>query len=197
MAKAPEELGPRARKTRKKIIDTALALIVEHGEKGVKMTDICERTGISRTTMYRHFGHLDEIVEAVYLKVRADFAKGLEDAIKANPAKEDRLDVVVNYLAEFFRGGLTQKLNLTDPAFLRKLSLRNFDSRVKLYQKILEPFFDEVDAAKGSKVDRALVAYFITHFYASLSLYGEHSQPYPVESLIRKLIRGIAYLPEE
>ncbi len=186
------KLGPRALKTRQRIINAALELIVEHGETGVKMIDICDRVNISRTTMYRHFDNIEEIIENVYLNVREDFARGLEDAVKNNPAEEDRLDVVVHYLGDFFKTGLIVKLNQTDPKFLRKLSLKNFDARVALYKRILEPFFQLVEKEKGGKIDRQLVAYFITHFYASLSVYGTHSMPYDIETLLRKLIRGIA-----
>ena len=65
----------------RKIVETALGLIIEHGESGVNMTEICQAVDISRTTMYRHFSSLDDIIMAVYLNVRETFATGLQDAI--------------------------------------------------------------------------------------------------------------------
>src|SRR5690606_11920468 len=186
--------GPRARRTRQKILDTALDLIIDHGESGVTITDICDAVGISRTTMYRHFAGMDDIIRGVYLNVRERFAEGLEAAIARNPDKRQRLDVVVDYLYRFFNEGLSQKLAQTDPNFLRELSLANFDSRVELYKAALDPFFDQVEQFTGTLVDRHLVGYFITHFYASLTVYGAYAKPYEIDVLLRKLIVGLTYL---
>lgn len=186
-------IGPRALETRKKIIDTALGLIIEHGDEGITMTDICQALDISRTTMYRHFRGMDEIIENVYENVRITFSEGLKNAIEETPEAEKRLDVVVDYLYTFFLSGRGEKLGQLDPKFLRKLSLVNFDSRIELYKKSLEPFFDLAEKEKGSKVDRNLVAYFIAHFYGSLTVYGEHSKPYEINILLRKLIVGLTF----
>lgn len=189
-----QDLGPRALRTRQTILDTALELIIDHGESGVTITDICDAVGISRTTMYRHFTGLDDIIRGVYLNVRERFANGLEAAIARNPDKRQRLDVVVDYLYQFFKEGLSIKLGQTDPNFLRELSLANFDSRVELYKVALEPFFEQVEQLTGKPVDRHLVGYFITHFYASLTVYGAYGKPYEIDVLLRKLIVGLTYL---
>ncbi|MCK9563500.1 MAG: TetR/AcrR family transcriptional regulator [Bacteroidales bacterium] len=191
---AAPDLGPRALQTRQKILDTALALIIDHGESGVTITDICDAVAISRTTMYRHFAGMDDIIRGVYLNVRERFASGLEAAIARNPDKQQRLDVVVDYLYQFFKEGLSLKLGQTDPKFLRELSLANFDSRVELYKAALDPFFEQVEQFTGKPVDRHLVGYFITHFYASLSVYGAYAKPYEIDVLLRKLIVGLTYL---
>lgn len=185
--------GRRSRETRSRIIKAALGVIVDHGESRVTMTEVCQRAGISRTTMYRHYRRFEEIIEDVYLEVRESFAAGLRSAIDKDPACEHRLDVVVAYLYTFFQSGLIQTLAKVGPEFLRDLSLKNFDSRVDLYQSSLEPFFDLAEKEKGSPVDRALVAYFITHFYASLSIYATYGKPYEVDVLLKRLICGLTF----
>src|SRR5690606_17683583 len=80
--------GPRARRTRQKILDTALDLIIDHGESGVTITDICDAVGISRTTMYRQFAGMDDIIRGVYLDVRERFAEGLRPPLPAIPTSD-------------------------------------------------------------------------------------------------------------
>ena len=65
---------------------------------------------------------------------------------------------------------------------------------MELYKVALEPFFEQVEQLTGKPVDRHLVGYFITHFYASLTVYGAYGKPYEIDVLLRKLIVGLTYL---
>lgn len=187
-----KSLGPRGQETRKKIINAAIEIILQHGESAITMTDIYKEANISRTSLYRHFSKIDEILGEVFNEIKFNFENGLKEAIEKKPAPEDRLDVLANYLFKFHQTELAHKLSQSDPHYLRKLGLKSFNSRTQLYKKVLEPFFILIEKEKKSPVDRDAVAYFITHYYASLALYGSAPAPYPINILLKKLILGVS-----
>ncbi|ABM10550.1 TetR/AcrR family transcriptional regulator (plasmid) [Arthrobacter sp. TES] len=187
-----KEPGTRALETRKRIIAAALELTLRQGESGITMTEIYKLANISRTSLYRHFSTVEEILTSIYLKIRSEFESGLQNAIEANPSAENRLDVVTDYLHHFFTSDLAQKLSAANTSYLKKLSLISFDARVDMYKKVLGPYFDIAEQQKGAPVDRDLVAYFITHYYASMALYGGYGRPEAINLLLKKLITGLS-----
>ncbi|NBI90315.1 TetR/AcrR family transcriptional regulator [Lachnospiraceae bacterium] len=54
-------MGKKAEKTREHIRKEAYLLFADKGFKEVTMTDICEKTGLSRGGLYRHYSNTSEI----------------------------------------------------------------------------------------------------------------------------------------
>src|SRR4051794_31218641 len=52
------------RDVRQAILDTTWALANEHGPASVKMSEIAEKTGIGRATLYKYFPDVDAILTA-------------------------------------------------------------------------------------------------------------------------------------
>lgn len=52
------------REVREAIMDTAAALVFEHGLRGVTMAQIAERAGIGRATLYKYYSDVDAILHA-------------------------------------------------------------------------------------------------------------------------------------
>ncbi|MEW9551128.1 TetR/AcrR family transcriptional regulator [Nonomuraea sp. NPDC050783] len=59
------------RRTRAAILRAATALLYERGLDGIGVAELCTRLGVSKETLYRHFGTKDGLVEAV-LEARSD-----------------------------------------------------------------------------------------------------------------------------
>lgn len=186
----------RRLETRKRIVDAALNIIITRGESGITMTDIYKEANISRTSLYRHFSSTKEIFRSAIDYIKISFETGMNHAIAKNPAAEDRLDVVVDYLTQFFKSHWVENFSGADSAYLRQLGLESFNLRVKMYIAVLAPFFDIVEKETGRPVDRGVVAYFITHYYASLAIYGAYSKPGEIDYLLKKLIRGLSYIDD-
>jgi AcrR family transcriptional regulator len=69
---ATEERTPRidARRNREAVIDAALELLAE--QPNASMATIAERSGLGRTTVYRHFPHREDLVLALFGRVVED-----------------------------------------------------------------------------------------------------------------------------
>ncbi|RSM97021.1 TetR/AcrR family transcriptional regulator [Nonomuraea sp. WAC 01424] len=95
-------------RTRATILEAATALLYERGLDGIGVAELCAGIGISKETLYRHFGTKDGLVEAV-LRERSERV-GQWLATRAAAAGDDpraQLAAVFDALREWY----------DDPAF--------------------------------------------------------------------------------
>jgi AcrR family transcriptional regulator len=75
--------APAAARTQATILAAATDVLYERGLDGVGVSELCGRIGISKETLYRHFGSKDGLVGAV-LEARSDrVIRWLSDAVAA------------------------------------------------------------------------------------------------------------------
>jgi len=58
---APEQ-DPRIARSRAKILDAATALLVANGARGVTVDAVAERSGVAKSTLYRHWESINELL---------------------------------------------------------------------------------------------------------------------------------------
>jgi AcrR family transcriptional regulator len=93
MSRRPYRLGQRAETTesnRRRILDAAYELIAEAGFHPVSVDAVADRAGVTRVTVYRHFGSKRGLFEAVSLHrlgqaqlARLDHARAHPDVVQA------------------------------------------------------------------------------------------------------------------
>jgi AcrR family transcriptional regulator len=90
-------------RTRATILEAATSVLYERGLDGIGVAELCARIGVSKETIYRHFGTKDTLVEAV-LEARSDrVAIWLAKAVAAageDPA--DQLSAVFDALQHWY-----------------------------------------------------------------------------------------------
>jgi len=59
-----ETIEAHRREVREAILEATAALVAEHGLRAVTMSQIAERTGIGRATLYKYFPDIDAILHA-------------------------------------------------------------------------------------------------------------------------------------
>jgi AcrR family transcriptional regulator len=93
-----EERTPRidARRNREAVIDAALELLAE--QPNASMATIAERSGVGRTTVYRHFPHREDLVRALFGRGVDDARETGEEVIAESTLDPD--DPLRHYLAE-------------------------------------------------------------------------------------------------
>lgn len=79
----------RPRRTRERILETALALFNSRGEPAVTTTAIAEEMSISPGNLYYHFSSKEKIVEALFAAFRADIEATLAAPSQRPPHAED------------------------------------------------------------------------------------------------------------
>ncbi|MCO6010742.1 TetR/AcrR family transcriptional regulator [Actinoallomurus purpureus] len=77
-------------RTRAAILETATPVLYERGLDGIGVAELCARLGVSKETLYRHFGTKDGLVQAV-LEARSErVTRWLTEAVTA--AGQDHAD---------------------------------------------------------------------------------------------------------
>src|SRR5918997_5036311 len=90
-------------RTRSEILEVTGPLIYEHGIDGVGVAEVCAEAGISKQTLYRHFGSKEGLVQAVLERRSARVGRWLRDAAReADASPADRLAAVFDALGEWF-----------------------------------------------------------------------------------------------
>ena len=82
---------PRIARSRAKVLDAATALLVESGPRGVTVDAVCDRSGVAKSTLYRHWESredlLVEVLKCNIPEVRdVDLVDGFEPALRAHMA---------------------------------------------------------------------------------------------------------------
>ena len=78
-------------------------MLLKHGEGGFRIEDVIEKTGISKSSLYLHFGDRDGLVAAAYADLfTIDTNRNITQAIAAfsNIKSREQLDTVVPLLVE-------------------------------------------------------------------------------------------------
>ncbi|MFI9005656.1 TetR/AcrR family transcriptional regulator [Actinosynnema sp. NPDC053489] len=92
-------------RTRAAIVDAATPVLYERGLDGIGVAELCARLGVSKETLYRHFGTKDGLVEAV-LEARSDrLTRWLAEAVDAaGPEPADQLTAVFDAFQSWYDG---------------------------------------------------------------------------------------------
>jgi AcrR family transcriptional regulator len=91
-------------RTRAAILDAATPVLYERGLDGVGVAELCSRIGVSKETLYRHFGTKDGLVEAM-LEARSErVTSWLAEAVAtAGDDPADQLTAVFDALERWYR----------------------------------------------------------------------------------------------
>lgn len=66
--KETQKRAPRKTPNLDEVIAVTIELLLQHGEGGFRIEDVIERTGISKSSLYLHFGDRDGLVGAAYVE---------------------------------------------------------------------------------------------------------------------------------
>jgi AcrR family transcriptional regulator len=90
------------RSTRELVLDAALALFTEEGATDVRLEDIAKRAGVSRQSVYVHFGSRAGLLLALVQHVDATgLLEALMQRIFEAPTSPEALDAIVHLHAEY------------------------------------------------------------------------------------------------
>jgi AcrR family transcriptional regulator len=98
-----ENVDAHRRAVRDAVMDSAAALIAEHGLRGVTMTEVAGRAGIGRATLYKYFSDVDGILLAWHERELATHARQLDALALGNAPATARLEAVLTALVMIYR----------------------------------------------------------------------------------------------
>jgi AcrR family transcriptional regulator len=99
--KEVKKRAPRKTPDLAEVIAITTQLLLEHGEGGFRIEDVIEKTGISKSSLYLHFGDRDGLVAAAYAELfTIDTNRNISQAIAAFSTVEsyEQLDSIIGLL---------------------------------------------------------------------------------------------------
>lgn len=92
--------GERSRRTsrrRAEILAAALDTVVELGESGMFVQEVCARAGVSVGTLYHHFGSKDLLLATLHYSLLNEYQSGAGAILAADPPAEPGIKDTVEY----------------------------------------------------------------------------------------------------
>jgi AcrR family transcriptional regulator len=89
-------MSPRARSSDVDILEATLEVIAEQGVSGTTVDTVAERAGMSKATIYRHWGSRAQLIHAALSSLEGPYVETEGDSLR-----ED-LTVLLSHLVEYF-----------------------------------------------------------------------------------------------
>lgn len=160
-------MGRKGTKTKETIRCRAYQLFAEKGFKAVTMTDICEKTGLSRGGLYRYYSGTEEIFSEI-LSEEYVIADRIEKKEKARVILEDMLEAIK---AEIMEKELSLSLAIYEYA-----NLGNEDFFININNKAKKRWISLLEYGMETKefknVDVEQVSDLILYYYQGLRMWS-------------------------
>lgn len=85
------------------ILDVAEELFNAYGYCAVGVDTICEKSDVSKATMYKYFSNKEGLIEQVLLRRDARFRQGLTDAVLTGNNPWQKIDAILNWHLNWFK----------------------------------------------------------------------------------------------
>lgn len=90
--------GKEAEERKKEILDIAEELFISKGYEGTSTTDILEKVGIARGTLYYHFKSKEEILDALIDRIIDGVVRNIKSAVSGNMSAKRKLFLFIGAL---------------------------------------------------------------------------------------------------
>jgi AcrR family transcriptional regulator len=93
-------LSERQRRTtqrRREILEAALDAVVDVGDTGSFIDEVCQRASVSVGTLYHHFGSKDQLIATLHYSVLNEYQRGAGAILAADPPAERGVKDTVEY----------------------------------------------------------------------------------------------------
>jgi AcrR family transcriptional regulator len=106
-----ESIEQHKRQTVARIIDATVALVAERGLAAVSMSQVAQRAGIGRATLYSYFPDVEHILLAWHNQEVERYRQALADELAAQPDAPSALRVFITRMIQGFTGEHDQGLD--------------------------------------------------------------------------------------
>lgn len=127
------------------ILNATIGAVSQYGIRRTSMSDIADRAGVSRQTVYNSFGNKDEIYHAAIMHMGALWEEKARKGLAKTQSLSDQLDVLFDVFAldayKFGRGKMDSEDMFVEAHIVAPEALSAFFSVTRnLYAEILKPY---------------------------------------------------------
>lgn len=160
-------MGDKADRTKEKIKEEAYKLFAEKGFKEVTMTDICEKTGLSRGGLYRYYAGTSEIFAEILSQ---------EYVIENRIREHESAKVILMEMLEEIRKEIMDKELSLSLAIYEYANLGNEDFFIRVNENARKRWIRLINYGMETKefetVNAEQVADLILYYYQGLRMWS-------------------------
>lgn len=160
-------MGTKGTKTKEKILQEAYLLFAAKGYKAVTMTDICEKTGLSRGGLYRYYSGTQQIFSDIILK---------EYAIDDRVEKKESAVSILEDMLETMRREIMEKDSSLSLAIYEYANMGNEDFFIQVNEKARKRWIAllkyGMNNGEFNDVDADQIADLILYYYQGLRMWS-------------------------
>lgn len=160
-------MGTKGTKTKEKILQEAYLLFATKGYKAVSMTDICEKTGLSRGGLYRYYSGTKQIFSDIISK---------EYAIDDRVEKKESAVSILEDMLETMRREIMEKDSSLSLAIYEYANMGNEDFFIQVNEKARKRWIAllkyGMNNGEFNDVDADQIADLILYYYQGLRMWS-------------------------
>ncbi|MBO0811188.1 MAG: TetR/AcrR family transcriptional regulator [Microlunatus sp.] len=149
------EPDPRRARSQDRLLDAATELLASGGVEAVTVDSVTRRSGVARTTLYRNFGNITELLASAFERL----IPPIEPAPRTASLREQLVEVLVRKTAAFERAplhwalltwsGLQRTTNSADASSPAAETPATQALRARLLSHYRQPFDSILNSAEG------------------------------------------------
>jgi AcrR family transcriptional regulator len=178
----------RAARTIDKIMAAAQEAMLDYGTSKLSVSDVCEKAGVSRGTLYRYFSSMDDVLQAVALRLRNDTDEELRQALEQHTDPTSRFAAFLEFTASNRETSRAARFLHVEPDFVLRYFDNNFSHFMKRVDGALGSVYDAWEEALGHSLDRDAINEMMVRFALSETLIPASSDKAPLPIRLRALV---------
>jgi AcrR family transcriptional regulator len=168
-----------------RILDAARALVSQQGTGSLSMSAVSAAAGVSRPTVYRHFGSKEALLLAMARFEQRRSHDRLVAAIDAAPGPRQRLEAALRHLVAALDEYPTRGLVEIEPAFVLQYLDRTLPAQVASLVEVLGRSLEQAPAVRRGLVSPAEAAEGVLRL-----LFSDYLVPHEDREVLLRLLRS-------
>lgn len=160
-------MGMKAENTKERIRQQAYKLFADKGFKEVTMTDICEKTGLSRGGLYRYYSNTGEIFSEILSE---------EYVIDSRMKKQESAKVILEDMLEAIKSEIMDKELSLSLAIYEYANLGNGEFFIRIHESAKKRWISLINYGMENKEFRKVnpeqVSDLILYYYQGLRMWS-------------------------
>jgi AcrR family transcriptional regulator len=174
-----------------RIVSAAQTLLLRPAGARVTAKDVCREADISRGTLYRYFGSMNEILEAVALRLRGEADRELHRVVGAHHDPSAQFEAFLTYTVSNQESVRAARLVQVEPLFVIDYLRGNLGHFIDRVLSVMAPVYDAWDAGLDAPLDRQAISEMMVRYGLSELLFPSPEGARPLGMRLRPLIEGM------
>jgi AcrR family transcriptional regulator len=154
--------------TEQRILLGAIEALGRRGSRSLSMSDVALAANVSRATLYRYFRTKEAVLEAVSEYISTTFMRGADRIARTVKEPTERLKAIMSLQLKLATQEFISRITEVEPGLVLKFLADHYERHVGAMREVLDPLYDQMEAATGFELDRDVLSASVLRMQLSL-----------------------------